>query len=69
MPTKGCRMFNKKKQIEELRRRERLWARRAYVMTDLLRNTASSFLGAEPQEIIKHVDQIISDIDSFNNRL
>ena len=69
MPTKGCQMFNKKKKIEELTRRERLWARRAYVMTDLLRNTASSFLGAEPQDIIKHVDEIIADIDSFNNRL
>lgn len=62
-------MGRKKKLIEEHKRRERLWARRAYVMTDLLRNTASSFLGAEPQDIIKHVDQIIADIDSFNNRL
>jgi hypothetical protein len=61
-------MFKKKKQIEELRRKERLWARRTYVMTDLLRNTASPFLDMDPQDIIKHVDTILADIDSFNSR-
>lgn len=61
-------MFGKKKLIEEHKRRERLWARRAFVLTDLLRNTASPFLDMEPDDIIRHVDAILADVDNFNNR-
>ena len=61
-------MMRKKKQIEALRREKRLWARRTFVLTDLLRNTVSPFTGMDPQDIVKHVDSILAEVDDFNSR-